>query len=300
MWDWLSRHDFCESIPGNRNQGWLPWTPHSPTCRHISPMSRLYPQILAVMAGAKPRDTAFHLHRLKQTFGTGGARYTTVRGILQGVAAGDVEAVFRLHAQILNDAKACAGRLRRQDVARQLRQVHRHPAGPFWSAPSPPTALVRAISRSTTSPTRSRPSSALLGELGLAASVVTVDALHCQKKPSNARRSKGLIEGQPADPSRRYNGYATSTSRSFAMRPPTPRGRATRHATSRCSTRAPISTTPNGHPSSPPCIRVQRRRLVRDTATGLWNLASETCLPRVERRVLRPRRRRRHPGTLGD
>ena len=26
----------------------------------------------------------------------------------------------------------------------------------------------------------------LLGELGLAASVVTVDALHCQKKPSNA------------------------------------------------------------------------------------------------------------------
>ena len=42
---------------------------------------------------------------------------------------------------------------------------------------------------------------------------------------------------------------ATSTSRSTAMSgPPTPRGRATRHATSRCSTRAPILTPPEWAP----------------------------------------------------
>ena len=34
-------------------------------------------------------------------------RYTTVRGILQGLAAADVEKVFRLHAQILNESAAC-------------------------------------------------------------------------------------------------------------------------------------------------------------------------------------------------
>ena len=33
----------------------------------------------------------------------------------------------------------------------------------------------------------------LLGELGLAASVITVDALHCQKKPSNAPLKGGYV-----------------------------------------------------------------------------------------------------------
>ena len=73
--------------------------------------------ILAVMAGANSYRAIHsfidvHLHRLKQTFGLNWRRapaYTTVRGILQGVAAGDVEAVFRLHAQILNESAACQG-----------------------------------------------------------------------------------------------------------------------------------------------------------------------------------------------
>ena len=37
----FSRHDPCESIAGNRNQGRLPWTPHSPTfspCWAVSPI----------------------------------------------------------------------------------------------------------------------------------------------------------------------------------------------------------------------------------------------------------------------
>ena len=71
--------------------------------------------ILAIMAGANSYRAIHsfidvHLHRLKQTFGLNWRRapaYTTVRG--KGVAAGDVEAVFRLHAQILNESAACQG-----------------------------------------------------------------------------------------------------------------------------------------------------------------------------------------------
>ena len=73
--------------------------------------------ILAVMAGANSYRAIHsfidvHLHRLKETFGLNWKRapaYTTVRGILQGLAAGDVEKVFRLHAQILNESAACQG-----------------------------------------------------------------------------------------------------------------------------------------------------------------------------------------------
>ena len=73
--------------------------------------------ILAVMAGANSYRAIHsfldvHLHRLKETFELNWKRapaYTTVRGILQGVAAGDVEKVFRLHAEILNESAACQG-----------------------------------------------------------------------------------------------------------------------------------------------------------------------------------------------
>ena len=40
--------------------------------------------------------------------------------------------------------------------------------------------------------------------------------------------------------------------------------------------RAPISATPNGHPLSPPSFGSTAAASERDTATGLWNLASET------------------------
>ena len=99
--------------------------------------------ILAVMAGANSYRAIHsfidvHLHRLKETFELNWRRapaYTTVRGILQGLAAADVEKVFRLHAadpqRERRVPRHARGRLRRQDVARQLRQVHRHPAGPL-------------------------------------------------------------------------------------------------------------------------------------------------------------------------
>ena len=77
------------------------------------------------------------------------------------------------------------------------------------------------------------------------------------------------------------------------MRPSTPRGRDTRRARRglRCGHR--ISATPNGHPLSPPSFG-STAPPERDTATGLWNLASETSTT-CRTPWLRPRRRRPAP-----
>ena len=187
--------------------------------------------ILAVMAGANSYRASFidvHLHRLKQTFGLNWRRapaYTTVRGILQGVAAGDVEAVFRLHAQILNESAACQGMRVVAFDGKTLRGsfdkfTDTRPAH-LVSAFAADSALVlghlEIDDKSNEIPAVQR----LLGELGLAASVVTVDAL-IVKKNLRTRRSKGLTpdrpgEGQPADPSRRRT---TAMRRARADRPP--------------------------------------------------------------------------------
>ena len=113
-----------------------------------------------------------------------------MRGILQGVAAGDVEAVFRLHAQILNESAACQGMRVVAFDGKTLRGsfdkfTDTRPAH-LVSAFAADSALVlghlEIDDKSNEIPAVQR----LLGELGLANSVVTVDALHCQKKPSNA------------------------------------------------------------------------------------------------------------------
>jgi hypothetical protein len=134
--------------------------------------------ILAVMAGANSYRAIHsfldvHLHRLKETFELNWKRapaYTTVRGILQGLAVGDVESVFRLHAQILNENAACQGMRVVAFDGKTLRGSFDNFADmrrPTWSAPSPPIApWCWAILRSTTSPTRSRPSSACSANSG--------------------------------------------------------------------------------------------------------------------------------------
>ena len=154
--------------------------------------------ILAVMAGANSYRAIHsfldvHLPRLKETFGLNWKRapaYTTVRGILQGLAAADVEKVFRLHAAILNENAACQGMRVVAFDGKTLRGsfdkfTDTRPAH-LVSAFAADSALVlghlEIDDKSNEIPAVQR----LLGELGLAASVVTVDALHCQKKPSNA------------------------------------------------------------------------------------------------------------------
>ena len=273
--------------------------------------------ILAVMAGANSYRAIHsfidvHLHRLKQTFGLNWRRapaYTTVRGILQGVAAGDVEAVFRLHAQILNESAACQGMRVVAFDGKTLRGsfdkfTDTRPAH-LVSAFAADSALVldhlEIDDKSNEIPAVQR----LLGELGLAASVVTVDALHCQKKTFERAAQRGLRliaqvkANQPTllgdvqrlcDEHEPIDRHETTDTRAGAPRDTPHRGvrRGRLFPRHRMGT---LHRRRHPGPTLPP--RTQHRD--RPLELGQRNL-----LPRVERRVLRPRRRRRHPGTLGD
>jgi len=98
--------------------------------------------------------------------------------------------VFRLHAQILNESAVCQGMRVVAFDGKTLRGSFDNfadtRAAHLVSAFAADSALVlghlEIDDKSNEIPAVQR----LLGELGLAASVVTVDALHCQKKPSNA------------------------------------------------------------------------------------------------------------------
>ena len=249
--------------------------------------------ILAVMAGANSYRAIHsfidvHLHRLKQTFGLNWRRapaYTTVRGILQGVAAGDVEAVFRLHAQILNESAACQGMRVVAFDGKTLRGsfdkfTDTRPAH-LVSAFAADSALVlghlEIDDKSNEIPAVQR----LLGELGLANSVVTVDALHCQKKTFERAAQRGLrliAQVKANQPT-----LLGDVQRLCDEHEPIDRHETTDTARARHETRH-IEVFDAGAyfhdtewaPFIAAVIRVQRRRLVRNTATGLWNLASET------------------------
>jgi len=153
--------------------------------------------ILAVMAGANSYRAVhsfieIHVNRLKKTFGLNWKRapaYTTIRGIIQGLEPAEVETVFRLHAEILNENADCEGMRVVAFDGKTLRGSFDHfidkKAAHLVSAFATDTAVVlghlEIDDKSNEIPAVQR----LLGELGLAGSVITVDALHCQKKPSN-------------------------------------------------------------------------------------------------------------------
>jgi hypothetical protein len=162
--------------------------------------------ILAVMAGANSYRSIHsfvevHLARLKETFGLRWRRapaYTTIRNVLQGLEAAEVEKVFRLHGEILKENAACEGLRVVAFDGKTLRGSFDHfadkKAAHLVSAFDVENALVlghiEVDGKSNEIPAVER----LIGELGLASCVATVDAMHCQKNLP-ARRQEAL----PAD-----------------------------------------------------------------------------------------------------
>ena len=160
--------------------------------------------ILAVMAGANSYRAVhsfidIHLARLKRTFGLGWTRapaYTTLRGILQGLDVAQVERVFRLHAEILSENAACPGLRLVAFDGKTLRgrfdNFSAQKAAHRVSAIAADGGLVlghlEIDDKSNEIPAVQR----LLGELGLAESVITVDAMHCQKKPSKSPPTRAV------------------------------------------------------------------------------------------------------------
>jgi hypothetical protein len=153
--------------------------------------------ILAIVSGANSYRTIHsfidvHLSRLRDAFGVTWRKapaYTTIRWILQQLNPSSVEAAFRHHATVLDKAASGDGRrhvaidgkaLRRSfDNFSDRRTAH------LLSAFASDNALVLAHIDCDDKSNEIPAVQAMLGALGLTDVIVTVDAMHCQKKPSS-------------------------------------------------------------------------------------------------------------------
>jgi len=153
--------------------------------------------ILAMVAGANSYRAIHsfidvHLARLQDFFALRWLRapaYTTIRIILQQLDPASVEQVFRRHAAILH-ARACQdGQLHVAIDGKALRHSFDHfqdrKAAHILSAFASDAALVLAHLDCDEKSNEIPAVQALLTELGLAGALLTVDAMHCQKKLSN-------------------------------------------------------------------------------------------------------------------
>jgi hypothetical protein len=136
-----------------------------------------------------------HRRRLNEAFGLTWRRapaHTAIRYILQGLDPAAVEASFRRHAALLQAARATSGQgsiaLDGKTLRGSFDNFRDRAAAQVLSAFATDTALVLAhidiAEKSNEIPAAQK----LLAELGLAdGAIVTMDALHCQKKPSRSR-----------------------------------------------------------------------------------------------------------------
>jgi DDE_Tnp_1-associated len=153
--------------------------------------------ILAIVAGANSYRTIHsfidvHLGRLCVAFGLKWRKapaYTTIRGILRQLDAASVEAAFRRHASGLNEAARVEGQrhvaIDGKALRRSFDNFHDRRAAHMLSAFASDTALVLAHLDCDDKSNEIPAVQTLLGALGLIGALVTVDAMHCQKKRSN-------------------------------------------------------------------------------------------------------------------
>lgn len=137
-----------------------------------------------------------HRRRLNRNFGLKWRRtpsHTAIRYILQGLDPGAVEAAFRHHAALLQAAKTKSGTTGIALDGKTLRgsfdRFHDRAAAHLLSAFATDTRLVLAHAEIGEKSSEIPAAQALLAELGIAEdAIVTLDALHCQKKRSTSPR----------------------------------------------------------------------------------------------------------------
>ncbi len=112
-------------------------------------------------------------------------------------APAEVERIFRLHAEILSENADCQGvrvvafdgRTLRGSFDNFADRRATHLVSAFATGSALVLGHLEIDDKSNEIPAVQR----LLADLGLAGSVITVDALHCQKKPSNWLPKKAAI-----------------------------------------------------------------------------------------------------------
>ena len=150
--------------------------------------------ILAIVAGCNSYRGIVtfidvHRRRLNAACGLNWRRapaHTAVRYILQGLDPAAVEAVFRHHAALLQVARAMPGQgsiaLDGKTLRGSFDRFHDRAAAQVLSAFATDTALVLAHVDIAEKSNEIPAAQALLAELGVArGTIVTLDALHCQK-----------------------------------------------------------------------------------------------------------------------
>jgi len=152
--------------------------------------------ILAIVTGAnsyRGTRTFFkvHLKRLNKAFKISWKRppaHTAIRYILQGLNPADVEKVFREHAADLNSSEAATGtRILAFDgkvLKGSFDAFNDAKARQVLSAFAADTALVLAHIEIDEKSNEIPAVQKLLEELDVAGHIVTLDAMHCQKKHS--------------------------------------------------------------------------------------------------------------------
>ena len=152
--------------------------------------------ILAIVSGGNSYRsiTTFievHRHRLNEVFGLKWRRapaHTAIRYVLQGLDIDAVEAAFRRHANLSQAACARPGGGSLAIDGKTLRGsfdgFRDRTAAQLLGVFATDTALVLAHRDIDEKSNEIPAAQALLAELGLAGRLVTLDALHCQRKPS--------------------------------------------------------------------------------------------------------------------
>ena len=136
-----------------------------------------------------------HRRRLNAAFGLKWRRapaHTAIRYILKGLDPAAVQAAFRRHAGLLQAARATPGRASIALDGKTLRgsfdNFHDRAAAQVLSAFAIDTALVLAHVDIAEKSNEIPAAQTLLAELGLpAGTIVTLDALHCQKNTSRSQ-----------------------------------------------------------------------------------------------------------------
>lgn len=152
--------------------------------------------ILAVVAGANSYRgirtfIKVHRGRLNKAFGIGWKRppaHTSIRTILSELDPASVERAFRQHAANLNGGSCGALALDGKALRGSFDAFNDSRAKQVLSAFATDTALVLAHVEIEEKTNEIPAAQKLLEDLDVAGHIVTLDAMHCQKKPSRPPR----------------------------------------------------------------------------------------------------------------